>query len=195
MNLNTALRLVALTGPLFTSTLAAAQEAEPVTYKGAVSVGLSGNTFSSSDSTPPPPIIALDMERRIDGTVTFYGGPSFGVDTEDFRNVLGAHLGGRYFLSEQIHDGMFVSLQGEVFIFSRGDSASGHRLALSGLVGYAQPIGEEWVVSLGAGMEGSLMSTEVVVGECHLFVCNVGTTTEFERAVQPHVRAGATFRF
>ncbi|WP_338866465.1 hypothetical protein [Myxococcus stipitatus] len=210
MNLN-AIRVVTAAGSLFTSTLAVAQDvapqdSSPVTgsapaprppsYRAALSLGVAGGPYSAESALSESPVIDFDLERRVDGAFTIFVGPTFATGKGEFPRSIGAHAGSRYFFGEQIHDGMYVSLQGNFMIFNDGDTKDGHRFALSGLFGYAQPISEGWVLSLGAGIEGSMTSTtETTVSDCYFFSCKTETTTEFERNVQPHVKAGATFRF
>lgn len=209
MNLN-AIRVVTTAGSLLTSTLAVAQDPapqdaapvsgsapalRPPSYRAALSLGVGGGPYSSDSAPSEAPAFVFDLERRVQDTFTIFVGPTFVTGKGAFPRSVGAHAGSRYFFGEQIHDGMYVSLQGDFMLFNDGDTKEGHRFALSGLFGYAQPISEGWVLSLGAGVEGSMTSTDTTVTDCYFFACNSSTTNELERNVQPHVQAGATYRF
>ncbi|NVJ22925.1 DUF3575 domain-containing protein [Myxococcus sp. AM011] len=203
-------RLGLLTGLLATPLVALAQDdtssrthhrqgtqSGPASWLAALNIGIRGHSLGVDEGLAKTPALTVNMEQQLLPHFTVYGGPHAGLDF----NAIGFQVGSRFFLSsEQTFHGFFMSAQASYTAFEVDSNTDATRKSLAGLVGYAHPLGNRWLVTLGAGAQSTHTRTETVRPPtlCLFGFCSgsdILDKVEHEKAVEPLVQMGATFRF
>ncbi|MFY2560719.1 hypothetical protein ACN469_24155 [Corallococcus terminator] len=169
----------------------------PASWLTALNIGLRGHSHRVDAGFAETPALVVNMERQMLPHLTVYGGPHAGLDF----NAIGFQVGSRVFLgSEQTFHGFFMSAQASYTLIDVDNNTEATRKSLAGLVGYSHPLGNRWLVSLGAGAQSTHLRTETTRPPdlCFFWSCSgsdIVDKVENEDAVEPLVQMGATFRF
>lgn len=169
---------------------------EPVSWGTGLHVGLHGHSLEMDKGSTQTPVLMVNMEQQLQPALTVFGGTHLGLDF----NAVGLQLGSRIYFSQESFLGVFVSAQASRTYFDVDKDTDGTRTSLSGLVGYAHPLGDRWIVSLSAGAQTTHTQTETTQRVTHCFILLCNTTTLLEKVeeqdeAEPLVQMAATFRF
>ncbi|WP_233262040.1 DUF3575 domain-containing protein [Vitiosangium sp. GDMCC 1.1324] len=168
----------------------------------ALTFGMHSHSFSVDTTTPEAPALTVDIEHYWTPHFTVFGGGHLSVGMK----AVGIQAGSRLYLGDESFQGIFLGMQAEGTLFERNEWTSGSQLSFGGHLGYAQKLGERWLVSLAAGADISLTRSETraphtLTPECILFTpCLLAgdrsePVVEETEAVRPFVRLAAVFRF
>ncbi len=201
------LRVCAVAGLLSAPMLARAQDevsvaALPVAHansqrlRSAAAMGF--HSLSVDSMSPESMAFIVDLEQPLSRFISVFAGGHVGMNLK----AKGLQAGGRLYLTGRPLQGPFLSFQADGTLIDGAEDVSKRRGSVSGLIGYSQPVGRQWHISLSGGAGYSHVRQESAVprsATCALFTWCL--LSEPERVVQktealhPVVRLTAVHRF
>lgn len=168
----------------------------PETWLAALNLGLHGHSLDLNTRRGEIPVVMASLEHHLLPHFTAFVGPHLGMGF----NASGFQFGSRIFFSEQSFHGFFLSAQASFTFVEVDSNTDATRKSLGGLVGYAHPLGNRWLVSFSAGAQSTRTRTETISPpNLCIFWCGQGSDiqdkVEHTEAVEPVLQMATTFRF